>query len=143
MKRGELFVTTKVLESIADCRSALQTSLSKLGLTYVDLYLIHAPFGTWDLKDAWRQMEALVDAGLCRSIGGSSIALLPLEPPTCLRKVTIFAAVVPKKRGLQLSCLRPGANTVLLPHPSRGQPGNSVRVFAAVFMSNASIVCYT
>ena len=48
--REELFVTTKLWvrdASYEGAKAALQTSLDKLGLDYLDLYLIHQPLGTW------------------------------------------------------------------------------------------------
>lgn len=54
---------------------AFSASLEKLGLDYVDLYLIHSPFWTEspeEWQDKWRQMEALKDSGRARSIGVSN-----------------------------------------------------------------------
>ena len=68
--RDELFVTTKLfIQSNGEktTRQAFDTSLSRLGLDYVDLYLIHQPFG--DYYGEWRAMEDLHAQGLIRAIG--------------------------------------------------------------------------
>ncbi|KAK4149085.1 NADP-dependent oxidoreductase domain-containing protein [Chaetomidium leptoderma] len=81
--RAKLFITTKTSclpgESI---ETAFSRSLAKLGLDYVDLYLIHSPF--WasspaDLQQKWTEMEALKDAGRARSIGVSNFLREHLE----------------------------------------------------------------
>ncbi len=48
-------------------KKAFQTSLNKLGLDYLDLYLIHQPFG--DYYGSWRAMEELYEQGKIRAIG--------------------------------------------------------------------------
>jgi 2,5-diketo-D-gluconate reductase A len=68
--RDELFVTTKLFiqsDGEKTTRQAFQTSLGRLGLDYVDLYLIHQPFG--DYYGEWRVMEELHAQGLIRAIG--------------------------------------------------------------------------
>lgn len=65
MPRKEFFITTKVLSNVKDPEKALKTSLEKLQIDYVDLYLIHGPFKV-DLEKAWPAMEALKDQGICR-----------------------------------------------------------------------------
>ncbi|HEX8390408.1 MAG TPA: aldo/keto reductase [Candidatus Saccharimonadales bacterium] len=71
--RDELFVTTKLWNSDQDAdkvRSALMTSLEKLGLDYIDLYLIHWPMPAHGLfPAAWAELEKLKAEGLIRSIG--------------------------------------------------------------------------
>ena len=71
--REELFITTKLW--YADCSEkrverALERSLKKLGLDYVDLYLVHEPYG--HVKSAWRGMEKCADDGRIRAIGVSN-----------------------------------------------------------------------
>ncbi|MFE2729302.1 aldo/keto reductase [Kitasatospora sp. NPDC059327] len=69
--REELFVTTKLWVQDApaqdNTRRALETSLAKLGLDHVDLYLMHQPYG--DVYGQWRAMEAANREGLARAIG--------------------------------------------------------------------------
>ncbi|MCX5383451.1 aldo/keto reductase [Streptomyces sp. NBC_00083] len=69
--RGDLFVTTKLWVQDApaeeNTRRAFETSLNKLGLDHLDLYLIHQPFG--DVYGQWRAMEALHREGTAKAIG--------------------------------------------------------------------------
>ena len=68
--REELFLTTKLWvqdASYEGAKAAFQTSLDKLGLDYLDLYLLHQPMG--DYYGAWRAVEELYRAGKIRSIG--------------------------------------------------------------------------
>jgi len=88
--RGELFITSKVWNddrgyetTIAACKA----SLKRLGMDYLDLYLIHWPFSTkqdarWREQNAetWRAMETLCRDGLVRSIGTSNFLPHHLRP---------------------------------------------------------------
>lgn len=68
--REELFITTKLWvqdASYEGAKEAFQTSLDKLGLDYLDLYLIHQPMG--DYYGAWRAMEELYRDGKIHAIG--------------------------------------------------------------------------
>lgn len=68
--RSELFITTKLWVQDADYESAkkaIETSLEKLGLDYLDLYLIHQPMG--DYVGAYRAMEESYKEGKLRAIG--------------------------------------------------------------------------
>lgn len=69
----ELFITTKLWIQDAgyeNAKKAFETSLEKLGLDYIDLYLIHQPFG--DYYGSWRAMEELYKQGRIRAIGVSN-----------------------------------------------------------------------
>lgn len=71
--REELFITTKLWVQDAGyekTKKAFEVSLSNLQLDYLDLYLIHRPFG--DYYGAWRAMEELYEAGKIRAIGLSN-----------------------------------------------------------------------
>jgi len=80
--REELFITTKIwngMHTYEDAAGALAESLEKLGLDYVDLYLIHWPNPlsareNWQKRnqEIWRYMEDALEAGLVRSIGISN-----------------------------------------------------------------------
>jgi len=64
----------------AGIRGELLISLEKLGLDYVDLYLIHAPDNLEDrLPEIWKEMEAVKEEGLAKSIGVSNFKLKHLE----------------------------------------------------------------
>ncbi|WP_095170702.1 MULTISPECIES: aldo/keto reductase [Blautia] len=70
ISREDLFITTKLWIQDAGYESTLKAfdaSLQKLGLDYLDLYLIHQPFG--DYYGAWRAMGKLQKDGLIRAIG--------------------------------------------------------------------------
>jgi len=73
--RSELYITTKLapLAPGETPKSALEKSLEKLGVKYVDLYLIHAPSEHMGkLKEVWKGMEEAKAAGLTKSIGVSN-----------------------------------------------------------------------
>ena len=73
--RSDLFVTTKLWVSDASYEGAkrgFDASLTRLGLDYLDLYLIHQPYG--DVHGAWRAMEELYEQGVVRAIGVANFA---------------------------------------------------------------------
>lgn len=68
--REELFITTKLWiqdQGYENAKKAFDTSMKKLGLDYLDLYLIHQPFN--DYYGSWRAMEELYKEGRIRAIG--------------------------------------------------------------------------
>ncbi len=73
LPREELFITTKLWIQDAgyeSAKKAFETSLNKLQLDYLDLYLIHQPYG--DVYGAWRAMEELYQSGRVKAIGVSN-----------------------------------------------------------------------
>jgi aldehyde reductase len=103
LSREDIFVTTKLWNSNHRpdrVEPAFEASLSRLGLSYLDLYLIHTPYAfqpgdNYDprdkdgnviydrnttLLDTWKALETLVDHGKCRAIGLSDITLEALKP---------------------------------------------------------------
>lgn len=88
--REELFITTKLWvqdASYEGAKQAFETSLQKLQLDYLDLYLIHQPYG--DVHGAWRAMEELYKAGRIRAIGISNF------PPDRVMDFLVQHEVVP------------------------------------------------
>ncbi len=81
LSREDLFVTSKVWNADLGYESTLaayETSLRKLGLDYLDLYLIHWPVAG-KYKDAWRALEKLYKEGRVRAIGVSNFQVHHLE----------------------------------------------------------------
>lgn len=81
LKREELFVTSKVWNadlSYEGTIRAYEQSLKKLGLEYLDLYLIHWPV-KGKYKEAWRALEYLYEEGRVKSIGVSNFQIHHLE----------------------------------------------------------------
>ena len=71
--RDELFITSKVWIQDAGekpARAAFERSLERLGLDYLDLYLIHQPMG--DVYGSWRALENINKEGLSRAVGVSN-----------------------------------------------------------------------
>jgi 2,5-diketo-D-gluconate reductase A len=71
--RDELFITTKLWvqdASYEGAKQAFERSMDKLQLDYLDLYLIHQPYG--DVYGAWRAMQELYQAGRIKAIGVSN-----------------------------------------------------------------------
>jgi diketogulonate reductase-like aldo/keto reductase len=73
LPRDEIFLTSKLWVNDVNydgAKAAYQRSLEKLGLDYLDLYLIHQPYN--DVFGAWRAMEELYEAGDVKAIGVSN-----------------------------------------------------------------------
>jgi 2,5-diketo-D-gluconate reductase A len=98
--RAELFVTTKLRgsEQGADItRDGLARSLDRLGLDYVDLYLIHWPLPRLDkYAESWTVMEQLRDEGLTRAIGVSNFL------PEHLDRLAEVSTTVPATNQIEL-----------------------------------------
>jgi len=81
ISREEVFITTKLWNSDHGYDATIaagERSLKRLGLSYIDLYLIH-----WPLKglrnETWKAMETLLEEGKCRAIGVSNYMIWHLE----------------------------------------------------------------
>jgi diketogulonate reductase-like aldo/keto reductase len=77
LAREDIFIATKFNPTKTDALQELQESLSRLGLDYVDLYLVHWPLSS--PAAAWPGMEKTLEAGLARSIGVSNFSLAELD----------------------------------------------------------------
>jgi diketogulonate reductase-like aldo/keto reductase len=76
--RKDIFITTKLWETDhGDPEAALDASLAKLGLDYVDLYLIHSP--SPERLETWKTFEKLQKKGKCKSIGVSNFTIKHLQ----------------------------------------------------------------
>lgn len=90
ISRSEMFVTTKLpshIKTFDETTKHFHESLERLGLDYIDLYLIHAPWpwsaqGTDHTKgniEAWKAMIGLYEKGLVKSIGVSNFGIKDIE----------------------------------------------------------------
>ena len=88
--REELFITTKLWiqsNGYGGTKKAFEASLKKLQLDYLDLYLIHQPYG--DIYGEWKAMQELYKEGKIRAIGVSNFA------PDRLIDLTIHNEIIP------------------------------------------------
>ena len=95
--RDELFITTKLWISdfsYEAAKDAFNESLRKLDLDYVDLYLLHQPFG--DIFGAWRALEELYKEGKIKAIGVSNFK------PDQLANLSAFNEVTPAVNQIEL-----------------------------------------
>jgi 2,5-diketo-D-gluconate reductase A len=82
INRDELFITTKLWVDdmgYEKTKKAFEVSLQKLGVDYIDLYLIHRPRPREDIKGSWKAMEELYKAGKIKAIGVSNFEPEQLE----------------------------------------------------------------
>lgn len=99
LPRDQVFVTTKLrgAQQGAETRAALEQSLERLGLGYVDLYLIHWPVPQHDrYVDTWRAFIELQEEGLARSIGVSNFQ------PAHLHRIIEETGVTPAVNQVEL-----------------------------------------
>jgi 2,5-diketo-D-gluconate reductase A len=123
--RSELFVTTKLWNDRQGTQSAFDAfdeSLEKLGLEYVDLYLIHWPAAANDrYVESWKALEKIRESGRARSIGVSNFLVphltrllaetdvvpavnqIELHPAHQQREVTAYA----REHGIQIEAWGP------------------------------------
>ncbi|QPC81812.1 aldo/keto reductase [Phototrophicus methaneseepsis] len=90
MSREDIFVTSKVWVndlSYEGTKAAFDASMERLGLDYLDLYLIHWPVNDW--QGAWRALEEIYDSDRVRAIGVSNFL------PHHLEELLSFAKVAP------------------------------------------------
>ena len=91
IKRGDVFVTTKLpshIKTYDGAKEHFAESLASLGLEYLDLYLIHAPWPWSNIGEectegnieAWRAMVELYNEGKVRAIGVSNFAVKDITP---------------------------------------------------------------
>ncbi|MBS4218294.1 aldo/keto reductase [Bacillus sp. FJAT-49711] len=134
ISRKDLFVTSKVWNSDLGYEStikAYETSLNKLGLDYLDLYLIHWPVEN-KYKEAWRALETLYKEGKVRAIGVSNFQVHHLQrllkdaevkpminqveyhPNLTQIEVKTFC----RRNGIQLEAWSPLMQGQLLDHPT-------------------------
>ncbi|NOU92415.1 aldo/keto reductase [Paenibacillus sp. LMG 31456] len=133
ISREDLFVTSKVWNADLGYESTLaayETSLNKLGLDYLDLYLIHWPV-EGKFKDAWRALETLYKDGRVKAIGVSNFQVhhieelmkeatikpmvnqVELHPQLTQKELIRFC----KEQGIQIEAWSPLMQGQLLDHP--------------------------
>lgn len=90
--REDIFITSKLwLQDYGyeQAKKGIETSLRKLGVDYIDLYLLHQPYG--DLQGSWKALEEAVVEGKIKSIGISNQTIKIFEE--FIKTVTIMPAV--------------------------------------------------
>jgi diketogulonate reductase-like aldo/keto reductase len=98
LPREEVFVTTKLMPAHPSAERELQRSLERLGLEYVDLYLIHFPVPGMTRRH-WKSLQSLQEQGLARAIGVSNFGR------ERLRKLQASGSRKPALNQVQLSPL--------------------------------------
>ena len=96
--RDALFVTTKLWlqdTNYEGAKAQFERSLNRLQMDYVDLYLIHQPYG--DVHGAWRAMEELYEAGKIKAIGVSNFQ------PDRLADLIAFNKIVPAVNQIEVN----------------------------------------
>ena len=96
--REELFITTKLwiqINGYEGTLRAFERSLKRLQLDYIDLYLIHQPFG--DVYGEWRAMEELYQQGKARAIGVSNF------PPDRIMDLMIHNKITPAVNQIEVN----------------------------------------
>ncbi|WP_090639830.1 aldo/keto reductase [Neobacillus massiliamazoniensis] len=131
--REELFITTKVWNTDQRNDSVLEAfeiSLKKLGLDYVDLYLVHWPVKE-KYKQTWKVLEKLYKEGRIRAIGVSNFKIHQLEDLMSVAEVKPMVNQVElhpllaqpelrnycKKQGIQIEAWAPLGQGRMLEHP--------------------------
>ncbi|WP_337100690.1 aldo/keto reductase [Paenibacillus sp. YIM B09110] len=133
LSRDQLFVTSKVWNAdlgYEQTLAAFETSLAKLGLDYLDLYLIHWPVAG-KYKEAWRALETLYKQGRVKAIGVSNFQIhhlkdlmetagikpminqVELHPLLTQQELHSFS----KEQGIQLEAWSPLMQGQLFEHP--------------------------
>jgi 2,5-diketo-D-gluconate reductase A len=96
--REKLFITTKLWiqrNGYEDTKKAFENSLKRLQVDYIDLYLIHQPFG--DVYGEWRAMEELYQQGKIRAIGVSNF------PPDRIMDLMIHNNITPSVNQIEVN----------------------------------------
>ncbi|WP_309122262.1 aldo/keto reductase [Paenibacillus sp.] len=134
IRREDLFVTSKVWNADLGYESTLaayEESVEKLGLDYLDLYLIHWPVKE-KYKEAWRALETLYQEGRVKAIGVSNFQIHHLEDLLSVARIKPMVDQVEfhprltqkpllrfsREQGIQLEAWSPLMQGELLEHPT-------------------------
>lgn len=97
VKRNGLFLTTKVwLQDYGEkeTRISVENSMKKMRTDYIDLVLLHQPFGRW--KEAWKALEIMQEEGSIRAIGTSNFTKQKMK------ELFSFANVMPQLNQMEM-----------------------------------------
>ncbi|KAI1182745.1 aldo/keto reductase [Nemania serpens] len=143
--RSKLFITTKLQSTHTDVTAAFAASLARLDLTYVDLYLIHSPFGASSpsqLQKAWSALEDIKASGRARSIGVSNFStsdlatiLATARVPPAVNQIEYHPYLQHTSDGLLAFCQERGIAVAAygpLTAVTRARPGPCDAVYAAL-----------